>query len=107
MSRPVHTNEEGVIFHLTIQDEDGVDLDVSAVDVKTIHFTKPDGTTLSKTAAYTSDGTDGEIQYTSAAGEIDQVGQWSYAGYVEITDGAHYHTEVATFDVVAPLVTVT
>jgi hypothetical protein len=102
----VHTNEEGIIFHLIVTDEDGVDLDVSAVDSKLIHFVKPDGTTLSKTAAYTSDGTDGEIQYTSVAADIDQVGRWSYQGYVEITDGAHLHTEVATFDVVAPLVTV-
>jgi hypothetical protein len=77
----------GTIFRKTIKDQDGVVVNISTATTKELIFTKPDGTQLTKTAVYTTDGTDGKIQYVAVAGDLDLEGKWGYHGHVIIPGG--------------------
>ena len=79
----VHNGDVGTIFRLTIKDTAGAAIDVSTASVKYIYFQDPSGVKTQKTAAFYTDGTDGKIQYTTVAGDIDEVGTWMVQGYVE------------------------
>lgn len=74
-------NSIGTAFKATIK-EDGVALDVSGVSTKAIDFKKPDGTVVSKTASFVTDGTDGQIEYVTVNGDLNVVGEWKFEGYV-------------------------
>ena len=90
MTTYIHNADIGTIFRLTITDTAGVVIDVSTATVKFIYFQKPDGTKLKRTAAFYTDGTDGIIQYTAIAGDINAEGQWLVQGYVETSDGKFF-----------------
>ena len=60
----VHNGDIGTVFELTIKDTDEAVIDVSTAAVKYIYFQDPTGARRRKTAAFTTDGTDGKIQYT-------------------------------------------
>ena len=101
----VHNGDVGTIFRLTIKDTAGAAIDVSTAVTKYIYFKNPAGTTLpAKTAAFTTDGTDGKIQYTTIAGDIDMVGTWHVQGYVETSLGKFW-TEKDSFKVYSTLAT--
>ncbi len=89
--RTVRKDDVGVIFTVTIVecDDDGdlVVKDISSATVKEIAFLKPDGTSQIETADFTTDGTDGKIEYTSLAGDLDTIGRWFLEGKVTITTG--------------------
>ncbi len=80
----------GVRFTATIKKK-GVVVDVSTADganEKKLLFQKPDGTTLTKDATFTTDGTDGKIFYdTEDATILNPAGAgWEFQGYVILTD---------------------
>lgn len=56
--------------------------DISAMTTKTLKVMKPDGTQASFTASFTTDGTDGKIEYQFAKTELDQAGWWDVYGFV-------------------------
>src|SRR5262245_42640865 len=92
----------GVAIICTIK-EDGVAVDVSTVSTKQIIFRKPDGSTVTKTATFTSGGTDGKIQYTTVSGFLDMVGVWECQGYVVFAAGFDGRSDVQQFKVDANL----
>ena len=100
----VHNADLGTIFRLTITDTAGTASDVSTASTKYIYFQDPDGTKTQKTAAFYTDGKDGIIQYTTIAGDIDQVGTWQVQGYVETSLGKFF-TEKSSFKVYANIST--
>ena len=55
---------------------------ISGFTTLQIHMKKPDGTTSIFTAAFTTDGTDGKIEYQMLNGEIDQDGWWDRWGVI-------------------------
>ena len=61
-------------------------------------FKRPDGTTFEKTAVFTSDGTDGNIQYLSVDGDLNVAGTWNLQAYVA-TGAGTWSTSVGTFKV--------
>jgi hypothetical protein len=67
--------------------EDDVAVNVSTVTTKQLVFTKPDGTQVTKTAAFLTDGSNGIIQYVTVSGFLDQAGTWSVQGYVVFPGG--------------------
>ena len=71
----VHLNDIGTVFRQTVYDCSTV-LDVSGASDIELIFRKPNKTLLTVVAALTTDGTDGQIQYTSASGDLDQLGEW-------------------------------
>jgi len=75
MAAEVHQNDFGTIFRITISDGDD-SVDISSATTKQITFRKPDGTVVTQTAAWYTDGTDGILQYTTVDGDLDTVGFW-------------------------------
>lgn len=73
--------------------EDGSAVDVSSVTTKEIKVRSPSGTTTSYTAAFTTDGTDGWIEYQTGTDEIDEAGDWRYSGSVVFSDGRPFESE--------------
>lgn len=93
----VHLNDIGTQFIVTIY-EDGVPLNISTASLMRILFEKSNGTKLSKTAVFVSNGTDGKIKYTTLTGDLDTAGTWRIQGYIEM-GGGKWHSEIAYFTV--------
>ena|SRR3990167_7772613 len=88
----------GVDIIVTIV-EDGVAVDVSAVTTKQLIFTKPNNVSVTKTAAFTTDGVNGKIEFTSDSGFLDLSGVWSVQGYVVWTGGFNGRSVIQQFQV--------
>jgi len=71
----IHVNDVGTVFEVTLKDCAAL-VDLSTTSVRQIKFKKPDGTYLTVSANFKTDGSDGIIQYTSQVGDMDQVGNW-------------------------------
>ena len=93
----IHQVDAGTLFEVTLSDC-GTLLDVSGATTKQIIFKKPDGTTLTTTASFKTDGTDGIIQYTTTITDLDQSGIWSIQAYIVIGT-SQWHTDIQTFRV--------
>jgi hypothetical protein len=81
-------NASGIIIRVQIV-ESGTDMpvDVSLAATKQIRFTKPDGTTVTKTATFTTNGVDGKIEYAVEVAFLDQSGFWTYEGFIAFAAG--------------------
>lgn len=71
-----------VTFRVTVTDQDGSAVDVSGASTKQIKLRKPSGTVLTKTASFTTDGSDGKIEYQTANTDLDVAGVWGIQAYV-------------------------
>ena len=96
----IQVDDEGTVFEFPIKDNGAV-LDLSSATIKQIKFKKPKTSTLAaetitKTASFATDGTDGILTYTTVAGDIDRKGTWYVQAYVEIPDWKG-HSEVEVF----------
>lgn len=80
----VRLDQTGTIFRVTIKDDaDDSVVDVSTATTKEIKARKPNGTIVTKTAAFTTDGTNGQIEFDDASGELtDALGVWTFWGRV-------------------------
>ena len=98
----VQKDDIGTIFRLTLKNA-GLPLDVSSATVtKDLIFTAPSGTKVTKAASFTTDGKNGQIQYVSTTGVINEAGMWRMQGSVVITAGT-FKSSLARFDVGANL----
>jgi DUF4097 and DUF4098 domain-containing protein YvlB len=103
MACEIHIGDVGTRFLFTIQDCDDVNpLDVSTASSIEIIFKKPDSSTLTVTATFLTDGTDGKVYYDTVAGDIDQVGRWQVQGKVTFPTGVFY-SDIHKFQVYANL----
>lgn len=102
MAEEVHKSDVGTKFRVTLKDASTV-VDISAATTKEIHFYKPDGTTLEKTATLYTDGSDGIMEYTTVAGDIDQTGTWRIQAYI-VTSSGSWKSSVEQFVVYENLV---
>lgn len=71
----IHVNDIGVKFLITVQ-EDGSAKDISSMTTTDVIFLKPDGTTETVTGNFETDGTNGQLNYVSQSGVLDQSGSW-------------------------------
>lgn len=95
-------NDIGTAFRVTVYDTTStggsVVADISdAITLKMI-FRRPDGTSFEKTASFTSDGSDGQIQYITVDSDLNQSGSWSLQAYI-VTPAGSWHTNTACFKV--------
>jgi len=92
----IHLNDIGTVFTITLKDGSSV-VDISSATTKIIIFGKPDGTSVSQTGTFTSDGTDGKMYYTSVDGDLDQPGWWKIQAY--IIDSGTWKSDIGNFEV--------
>ncbi len=92
----------GTIIRVTVQDlqADGtvVTLDVSLATTQQFRILKPDDTELTVTTSFTTDGTDGLIEYATLDGDINQSGKYKLQAYLVFPTGT-WSTDVGTFNV--------
>lgn len=80
----IFEGDEDTHIELEIQ-EDGITQDISTASVKQIKLTDPDGSITTKTALFTTDGSDGLIYYPLVKADTQgKPGLWSARGYAEI-----------------------
>jgi hypothetical protein len=102
---PIVVDDFGTIFRITVQEciaDVLTPVDISGATALSFVFKKPDATTITTVPVYTTDGTDGQIQYVTLAGNIDQAGVWCLQAEVVLPTGT-YRTSVVKFDVEAKL----
>ena len=86
MASEVHLNDIGTIFEVTLKDG-GTIVDVSGATTKEIIFRSPAGVVKTNTASFKTDGTDGVIQYTTIADDLDEEGRWGIQGRIVLSTG--------------------
>jgi hypothetical protein len=99
MSSEIHYGDIGVKFNITVMNG-AVPLNVSNANNIYIIFQKPDigGSNLTKTATLVTDGTDGNIRYTTVAGDLDQIGTWQIQAKVDF-GASVFSTDIQKFKV--------
>ena len=85
-----HVNDIGTVFRVTIYD--------TTATTKNFIFQRPDGTSFTKVATFTTDGSDGKIEYATVDGDLGKAGTWSIQAYVA-TSGGTWNSSVANFRV--------
>ena len=98
--RTPHLNDWGTPFTLTIYDSSGCVLDISSASPIEMLFITPSGSTLTKEAVFSTDGTDGKLKYTSVEGDLIETGEWKYCGRVTFINGM-WTTDLSGFVVQA------
>ena len=93
----IYVGDYGQPVEATILDVDtNAAQDISGYTTLQMIFTKADGTPLTKTAGFKTDGTDGIISYTVEAGVLSVVGIWDIRGRVQ-SGSAQLTTEKEKF----------
>jgi hypothetical protein len=82
--------------------QDGDAVNVSSYTTLTINFVKPSGATVSKTASFLTDGSDGDLAYTVESGLIaaTEGGTWKAWPYLS-KSGAELSGNAFSFEVAA------
>ena len=95
----IREGDWGTILRVTIK-ENGSAVDVSSATVKNIILTPPgNGVEIVKAASFTTDGSDGKIQYTIEQGLTDgEPGIWHICARIEMPAGG-WTTNFRTFGV--------
>jgi len=79
--------------------ESGAAKNVSGASTKIIYLRKPNAVVLVKSAEFTTDGSDGKIEYKCSSEDLDTPGKWRIQGYVELgtdvwpTDGEFFDVD--------------
>jgi len=98
MKGEIHKDDEPII-RATIKDQDGNVVDISGATDMNFVVLKPDRTTrMDVDATFTTDGTDGKMQYQFDTGELNQEGDFEYQGFVILPSGP-FHSDIYSFKV--------
>jgi hypothetical protein len=88
----------GVVIRLTIS-EDGEVLPIAGATKKNIVLRSPSGVVKTKTGSFSTDGSDGKLEYvTTSANDLDEVGFWRAQPDLAIS-GYDGRVSVASFEV--------
>lgn len=94
----IRVGDIGTLFQLTIVDKVEKAVNISAATTLEIRFHKPDSTSVDKTATFSNDGTDGLIEYSTVAGDLDMAGKWRIQARI-VTPVGGWRSEIEVFDV--------
>ena len=98
----IHAGDVGTIFRLTVMDGTSL-VNISTATTMEIIFEKPDQTTVTQTATFTSDGSDGQMEWaTTTTTDLDQAGTWKWQGRV-VMPSWEGKTSILEFEVIANL----
>lgn len=82
----IHVGDIGTVLRRTVQDNGDV-VDISGATTKQILLKGPSGALKTKTASFTTDGTDGQLQWTTILNDLDEAGQWGLQVKVVLPSG--------------------
>jgi len=99
MSCSIQKNNVGTVFRMTFKDCDGVVIDISSASTKNMIFASPSGVSSTKAGAFTTDGSNGQLDYTSEADFLNEAGTWSVQGHV-IIGAQNFKSDISTFTVI-------
>jgi len=103
MTCQIRAGDIGTVFIVQIVDcESGLPIDLSLATTMTIKFLLPDKTVIERTAVFTTDGTDGRIQYVTIAGDLSLAGLWKIQAYA-VDSGFTNNSEIEEFRVYSNL----
>lgn len=93
MIATVHRNDIGTVLEVTIKDQAGAVVNLTGATLKQIVFHNvlcagPEP----KTAVFTTDGTDGKIQYVTVAGDLHPAALCQVQAHVTIPSGSWHST---------------
>lgn len=94
----IHLNDIGKQFVVQLYDNNGNPLNVSGATALQLWFKSPTGLTYSKTATFLTDGVDGQIQYVTVAGDMNEVGLWQMQAYA-VVGTSTWHSNIYQFKV--------
>lgn len=105
MTEKARYNDVGTAIEVTIQDVAGTVFDISGASTKTLYLRSPSGVVTTHTATFSTDGTDGKVQYVTVTGDIDEIGEWRAQVYLVTATGS-WRTSQDKFEV-EPILIVT
>lgn len=94
----IHKYDIGTVFRFTVKYNGSAD-DISDATTRQVTFQKPSGTKVTKTLSLVNDGTDGLVQYTTVADDLDEIGTWKAQCYIVYDDTQKWYTDIITFKV--------
>lgn len=83
----IHVGDIGTVFKIVFKDGTSI-VNISGATTKNIIFCKPDGTKDTKAGTFTTDGTDGILEYTTVSGDLNIKGIWKIQGFITTSDGS-------------------
>lgn len=86
----------GVVLRVTVT-EDGAAKDISGASAKSILILQPSEAVLTKTATFTTDGTDGKFEFATVSGDLDEAGTYQWQGYVVVSGTEEIRSLRASF----------
>jgi hypothetical protein len=102
MNEP-HVGDIGTPFILkVIKASDKLAMNLSTATKMQFVFTKPDGSEVVRDAEFFTNGTDGMVQYSTQAGDLDMEGDWKWQGEITLPDD-FLHTDIQIFTVLPNL----
>jgi len=92
--------DTGTVVRRELIDEDGVTVDISSALAagRRFYFISPTGVVKDVEATYTTDGTDGQLQYIIASSDIDEVGPWRLQVRINVTGTGGFDQSTQTED---------
>jgi len=97
MQNEIHRLDVGTVFEVTLMDGSSV-VNISTATTKEIYFQLPNGTKLTKSASFTTDGTDGKLRYTTVADDLSLAGGWRIQAHI-ITPAGQWRSDLGKFKV--------
>ncbi len=94
----IHIHDIGTELVSTIKDGNAI-VDISGATTKQIILGKPDGTSLIKSGVFTTDGTDGKLEYITVSGDINVIGWWKIQAYIVTSTGGEFRSDIENFEV--------
>lgn len=87
-------DEVGIIVTATLE-ENGTALDISGSTTRQLIFVSPTHQKRVFPCTFTTDGTEGKMQYTTLAGDLDVSGDWQIQAFVVLPGGSYYSQQVS------------
>lgn len=92
----IRVGDVGTVFRLKIVDEVEDLVNISSATAMTVRFSKPDLLSVDKIGVFTTDGSDGYMQYVAISGDLDLPGKWRIQAHI-VTPLGEWWSEIETF----------
>ena len=94
----IHVDDVGTVFEVTLKQDLSTVLPLDTATTIQAWLRDPDLVTTVKDVTLVTDGSDGLVRYTSAAGDLHTAGIWSLQFYVVFPSGT-WHSDIWKFNV--------